>query len=141
NILVQASSLGLSAQSYMAYYGGSKSIKDIAGLERIEGLIWIDVAYDETAEATQKLFKRYASKQGTAPSLPVAIVKSYDRTMIIANALRACGEDTLCMKKWLYAMPAYQGVGGLVQFDAEGELLNPKAAVFQIKSGTGVRID
>ncbi|HLC32771.1 MAG TPA: ABC transporter substrate-binding protein [Candidatus Nanoarchaeia archaeon] len=109
-----------SAQLYLAWFGGSKLVEQ-AGVAA-ENLIWNDlpqVSADNTR--AQTVLQAHNAKFGTEPSFPVWMLLSYDRTRLIAEALKKCGEDTTCTRDFLYSVN-FEGVAGKATFDKNGEV-------------------
>jgi len=118
-ILKQLHELDFNPTVGLVYFGSSKSIQDL-GPTYTNTLISIDFPEFNSPQALD-ILSRYEQRFGKKPNYPIWALASYDRVHIIANALRACGEDTECIKTWLYHMSAYPGVTGTIQFDSDGE--------------------
>ncbi len=63
----------------------------------------------------------------------------YEGTHIIADALKACGEDTQCIKDYLYELE-YSGILGGVSFDSKGDP-NVPIVMKTVKDGKFVAIE
>jgi len=50
---------------------------------------------------------------------------AYDATMLIADGLRMCGEDSACIRDYLFTVEGYPGVGGVTTFDEQGDVDKP----------------
>jgi len=46
---------------------------------------------------------------------------SYDTVFIIADALEACGDDSVCVRDALYATQNWEGLAGVTSFDENGD--------------------
>jgi len=133
-VMKQAFDLGLEVQMYAAYFGGSRVVTEVLS-EKAEGLIWADLLDPKFSDNGKALIDRYEEKFGSVPVLNSAVALAYDRTMIIANALKACGEDSICIRDWLYNMDAYNGITGNVEFDEDGEAVGVEHAIYVLKAG------
>ncbi len=66
------------------------------------------------------------------------VARAYDAFLATASALEMCpkeNRDATCLKEKLVSMPKFQGIGGEVDFDENGDV-NPVFSAYQIKSGT-----
>ena len=138
-ILRQANELGLSTKYAMIYMAGSDSVKEAIKQENITNLLWVYYPELNSPEGIA-LVKRHEQKFGTKQNYNIWMAVSYDRTRILANALKQCGEDTSCIKDWLYAIPPYKGVTGTVSFDDKGDVLGLHHAVFELQGNETVQI-
>ncbi|MBW2990236.1 ABC transporter substrate-binding protein [Candidatus Woesearchaeota archaeon] len=65
----------------------------------------------------------------------------YDTVYITRNALEECGEDTDCIRDYLYDMNWYLGTIGKYKFDENGEVLGIKGAVKEMVNGEVVSVE
>ncbi len=66
----------------------------------------------------------------------------YDSVYIIKNAIKKCGgDDSNCIKQYLYNMPEYSGIIGKYRFDSNGDLSREDSVVHKkIINGVGVEV-
>ena len=86
-----------------------------------EGLVVTDITYDETHPAAG----RYARAGGRTMNFTVA--NGYDAVMLAAKAFAACGyrAEAQCLKRALFAIKEYHGLGGRKGFDAKfGDMID-----------------
>ena len=62
--------------------------------------------------------------------------EAYDTVELLAAALRKCGEEVDCVKKYLYGVQNYSGASGTISFDENGDV--NKDYVLQQVLGDGV---
>jgi len=122
-IVKQARNLGLA----MTFYGdnafGSGDAFQ-AGGETLNGIKFIDEpGINKNNPVAQNFLNNYLA-HFPAPASEWGVGTRYDSVYIIASALKSCGakfDDTDCIKKYLYAMPDYDGVIGKYHFDNNGD--------------------
>ena len=51
----------------------------------------------------------------------IKIAQTYDAVFIIAAAMKKCGEDTGCIKNYLYVLKDYSGAAGTYSIDSNGD--------------------
>ncbi|HYR78155.1 MAG TPA: ABC transporter substrate-binding protein [Pyrinomonadaceae bacterium] len=89
-----------------------------------------------TDPRVQEYQKKYTQRFGH-PSEGFAVL-AYDGLKIIEGALTKCGNDTSCIKSYLYATHDYQGVTGTTSFDEKGDVVKP-ILIKTVQSGAFVR--
>jgi len=139
-IAKQAKELGLAP-----LYGsrGYEAAKASEYPEILEGMIFYGTAGVVNSETPQarKLFDDYHKKTGKTPFSAFAVASRYDGLKLIAKAMQQCGEDTNCIKDWLYNMPPYEGVIGTFTFDSNGDPIGIKYAFSAFKDGNVVPLE
>ena len=88
-----------------------------------ERYIYSIQAYNQNLPQTKEFIRKHKEKYGQEPSVFSGF--SYDATMLLAGALRVCGNDSDCVKSFLYQTQGYQGVSGIKSFDENGDIKNP----------------
>jgi len=133
-IVKQAAELGLTAKLYGNYLLiGSEAIK-IAG-DLLEGAMAYDAPLlDESNPRAKTFMEKYKARYGEPYSFWDAGAR-YDTVYIIADALEECGENTDCIKNYLYNMDWYEGTIGRFKFDEKGDVLGIKCVVKKIIDG------
>ena len=140
-ILKQLKEAGITAQPLFVWFGASKGLQDAAGAGNAEGLIWIDLPQlNEDGSAAKGLLAKHEAKYGKRPNYPFWFALAYDRTMLLGDLLKKCGEDTRCMRDEMYKMGPFNGVVGGFHFDKDGEALGLSHKAFQLKDGKAVMI-
>lgn len=140
-ILKQLKEAGIKAQPLFIWFGSSEVLQEAAGAGNAEGLIWIDLPQLNNGDSSAaQLLKKHENKYGKAPTFPFFFALAYDRTMLIGDMMKGCGEDTACLRDGLYHMQPYHGVSGTFSFDKDGEVLGLSHEAFQLKDGDAVRL-
>lgn len=93
--------------------------------EASEGTFFTSPAFDiENTEIAgyREKYKRLYGKESSAFA-----ANAYDAVKILANAIEHCenGEDTNCIKNYLYDLKDYPGIGGKTTFDENGDVIKP----------------
>jgi len=76
---------------------------------------------------TEEFFEGFDDKYDRQPSVWAAL--SYDSTRVLAQAMKGCDSNALCIRDNLYSMEDYQGVSGTKSFDENGDI---KDSLYQI---------
>lgn len=119
----QAQELGLSLHFVASSIIQTEDLLNV-GKNAVEGLVYV-YPYDEASqEKTQQEFRqRYRERFGKENDVIAA--NSYDALMLAAGAMGSCGEETECIKEWLYDVQNYQGASGILSFDQNGDVKKP----------------
>jgi branched-chain amino acid transport system substrate-binding protein len=129
-IAKQARELGINVQIVGTDNFGTNEVVE-AGGNAVEGAIFTyPASLDDTNPAVKKFKEDYIRLNEKEPALPYAAALSYDTTKIVAQALADVGNDADRIKSYFYDMPAYNGIGGVIDFDSKGDAT--KEFVFQI---------
>ncbi len=116
----QMEELGLEIQIIAPITFEAEELLEIAG-DAAEGAFYSYSAFDP--ESDQSYFENYKRKYGKQSEAFAA--NAYDATLFIAEGFRLCGEDTTCIKEYLYSIENYDGPSGLTTFDEYGEVEKP----------------
>ena len=66
---------------------------------------------------------------------------AYDAMRILAEAIKVCkGDNSECIKEYLYKVKDYPGVGGLTSFDQNGDVIKP-VIIKTVKNGQFVKYE
>ncbi|MDD5148349.1 MAG: ABC transporter substrate-binding protein, partial [Candidatus ainarchaeum sp.] len=108
-------------------FGGMPIISNefftIAG-DSAEGVIATSAAFDSQAPDVQNFRNVYFARFGKEPE--VASANAYDAVKILAEAIKNCkGDNTECIRDYLYPLKNYPGVGGNTSFDKNGDVIKP----------------
>lgn len=95
-------------------------IEKIAG-KTSSGLIYLTELHAETREF-KDFSEKYVKKYGIPAELFAA--NAYDAARLILEGLKSCGENTLCVKKYLSSVYNHQGVAGNITFDSNGDIID-----------------
>jgi branched-chain amino acid transport system substrate-binding protein len=87
------------------------------------------------------LIEKYKERYGKMPVHNWAVGARYDSVFIIANALKKCGENTDCIKDFLYNMDWYDGVIGRYKFDSNGDPIGIEYVLKTVKNGNFVSFE
>lgn len=126
----QMRELGMDKQVYTIV--ATADAVDIAG-SAMEGTIIVDVP--QLPDKGKTVIDRYREMYRQDPANEWEAGARYDSVFIIANALRKCGEDTECVKDFLYRMDWYTGSIGRYKFDSNGDVLGIVYALKVVKGG------
>ncbi|MCD6096834.1 ABC transporter substrate-binding protein [bacterium] len=100
-----------------------------------EGIIFEDVPVLDLKNPKAKIFvDKYTARYGQ-PASDWDAGASYDRVYIIADALKKCGENTECIRDYLYGLEEYDGVIGKYRFDSNGDVVGIGFAIKKIING------
>jgi branched-chain amino acid transport system substrate-binding protein len=122
-LLKQAKGLGIKSQFMAVATFDNPDILQVAG-DSAEGVIYpyyFDPA--SQASAVQQYQAKYEKHFGKQSEGFAAL--SYDGLKILALALRQCGSDANCVKRYLYDLKPYHGVTGTTEFDDKGDVVKP----------------
>ena len=112
---------GITAPIFSTYtFGGEDGIK--AAGTAANDVVFFDVV-GLSGEKGKALLDKYVPIYGNIAGNTFDVGARYDTVFIIAGALKQCGEDSECMKDYLYAMGNYDGVLGSYKFDANGDVV------------------
>ena len=111
-----------------------------AGGQAIEGIIFSD--FKDITKTVQNLLEKYKATFSQDPAHIVLMAGRYDSVYIVKNAIKHCGgDDSACIKQYLYDMPEYNGTMGEYRFDSNGDLSAGDSVVHkEIINGVGVEI-
>ena len=105
-----------------------------------EGIIFEDVPILNLENPKAKIFwDKYTARYGQ-PANDWDAGASYDRVYIIRDALKKCGENTECIKNYLYGLEEYDGVIGKYRFNSNGDVVGIEFAIKKIVNGKPVII-
>lgn len=117
NVIVQARELRITTQILGPSTMQNDDIIEIAG-PHAEGIIYTYPNFDSQQESSyQSLYKQKYGKDSEAYA-----ANSYDALVIISQAIDQCGEDSTCIKNYLYGTQNYRGVSGTFSFDKNGDV-------------------
>ena len=112
---------------------GDKEALNIGG-KAMEGIIFSD--YADLAQSNASIISEYKTMFQIDPANNYPLMARYDSVFIINNAIKSCGgDDSSCIKKYLYSMKEYNGTLGAYRFDINGDILNKDLAVHKIYQG------
>ncbi|MBI4170778.1 MAG: ABC transporter substrate-binding protein [Candidatus Aenigmarchaeota archaeon] len=126
----QAREIGIGIQIIGTDNFGTVDVLE-AGGEAVENVIFTSPAtLDETKQAVKDFRANYIRINGVEPPIIFVASNTYDTTKIIANAVKTAGTNAEKIKMFLYEMPPYHGVSGVIKFDVNGDAT--KDFVFQV---------
>ncbi|MFH0714852.1 MAG: ABC transporter substrate-binding protein [Candidatus Diapherotrites archaeon] len=94
------------------------------------GVVFVDGNWGE--QTSPEFWHAFREKFGTNPTLYAA--EAFDNLKLLALAVENCGEDTSCVRDFLYKVKDYNGVSGTISIDSNGDVLK-KVALFRIQDG------
>lgn len=112
---------GIKTPIFSTYlFGGEDGLK--AAGTAANDVVFFDAA-GLSGEKGNAFINKYTSAYGKIAGSAFFTGARYDSVFIIANALKKCGEDTGCIKNYLYGMNNYDGAIGSYTFDANGDVV------------------
>lgn len=97
----------------------NSNVKTILG--SLDGIYFSDPKYDVQDPKTVAFFKRYKETYGMDSPVPFHSASTYDSIMLLTQALRAEGDDSMKVQHWLsYNVKNYHGLMGTYSLDAQG---------------------
>jgi len=118
----------------------AKTFETPAGLalgKDAERYTYSTVDYAEGFAEGEAYKETYRKKHGKEASIWSAL--AYDATMILANALASCGEESECIKNYLYELQGHRGASGIKSFDENGDIKDPYLSMKTVKDGKFVK--
>ena len=120
------------------YYGNfllfSPEALELAG-SFLEGAMVFDAPFLDESNPRAAAFMEKYRKRHDEPYSFWSTGAKYDTVCIIRDALEECGEDTDCIKDYLYNMEWYLGTIGKYKFDENGDVLGLEGAVKKLVDG------
>lgn len=133
-ILKQADEMGFRPQFFASAAAISPLLLEIAG-RSAEGLVGGSAPFDPESSSprVQAFVRAYSQRFGQEPDFLAA--NAYDAVHLVADQIRSGATDGEQLKTGLYAVRAYDGVGGKTTFDTYGEVEKPITLV-QVRDGS-----
>ena len=120
-IVKQAKELGLEIPFFGPETFESEAIiKD--GGNALEGLVFTKPRFDENNPPSKKVLNQYQAKYGEKSEFPAYMTNAYDIVMLITKALEK-EVSSESIKKYLYTVKNYDGAGGKLTIDKNGDAL------------------
>lgn len=136
-ILKQAKELGITAKFFAPDSFDDPETLKIAGLAA-EGLMVVTVS-GFNGPAKDDFTQNYKDK---FQSDPVFLSDyDYDALNLIAQAVRAVGDNPNKVKDYFYGLKDFPGVSDKINFDANGDVVNPAIMVKTVKDGEFVKYE
>ena len=97
-----------------------------------EGVYYAQSKQETSEEFKEKYKKKFGKDAGFASDL------GYDVVMLSFNAIKHCnGDNTDCIRDYLYGVKNYNGASGLITFDKNGDVIKP-FVIKEVVNGTAV---
>jgi len=139
-IVKQTAELGLDVKLYGNFLLFTPESIELVG-DLLEGARVFDAPLlDKSNPKADAFMKEYNSRYEEPFSFWDAGAR-YDTVYITKNALEECGEETDCIRDYLYDMDWYLGTIGKYKFDENGDVLGIKGAVKELVNGEVVLVD
>jgi branched-chain amino acid transport system substrate-binding protein len=137
-IMEAASEVGIDVPFYGTDTIFNKAFIDAAG-EKAEGMTvcWYDMDRG-SPDAVEKFRRDFKSKYGYGPE--DSAMMGYDTMMVLADAIEKAGSTVPAKIAETLRENTYIGLFGPTKFDAGGELIQDRAALFKMKDGRFVQI-
>ena len=131
--------LALSAKPHIKFIGAdgifSQGFIESAGL-RAEGAYVTGSTLDSSPEIIDEFTKKFKVRFKTEPS-PFAM-NSYDSTKILIEAIKASVKNKTSINEEV-SKTHYQGVTGLISFNAIGDTIQPRMSIYKVSQGKFVK--
>ncbi len=116
----QAKEIGIKAPFFSDFtFVTNDNAKKIVG--SFDGMYFADAAYDSTSSSSVAFFERYSKTYGTASLIPFHAASTYDSMMMLADGLRAAGDNSAKVHDWLLGnIKNWNGLMGTYSLDAKG---------------------
>lgn len=139
-IAKQIQELGIKNISLFSNFMAGDKDAISAGGQAMEGIIFCD--FKDITKSAGSLLEKYKTIFQKDPVHIPLMAGNYDAVYIIKNAIKQCGgDDSTCIKNYLYNMSEYNGTIGEYKFDSNGDMLiSDFFAHKKIINGTGVEI-
>lgn len=102
---------------------------DTAKESALEGMIMTEPAFAPGSRG-QQLLAAYKAEYGAEPDYKQYVANTYDIVYLFKSAVASVGQDTAKVRDWLYGLKDWQGAGGSLTFDKNGD---PVSATYTIK--------
>lgn len=127
----------LRQMSFTGIIAGSNAVEGTdfltAAGDASEGVFYTSPTFDINDPKIKPYAEKYRQKAGKDSTAYAA--NSYDAVHLIADAIESCnGDDSECIRDYLYSVKDYPGMGGLTTFDENGDVIKP-VAIKTIKNG------
>jgi branched-chain amino acid transport system substrate-binding protein len=116
----QSKELGLNEPIFTDFtLATNGNVNNILG--SLDGIYFADPDYDASSPETKKIFQEYQDTYDISPAVPFHAASTYDGVMLLAQAIRAEGDNSEKVQKWLSTeVKNYNGLMGTYSLDAEG---------------------
>lgn len=141
NLLKQMQELGIKLQIYSTtMLASSDLVSENANI--LEGAIFATEKFDQNSILASNLFSElksnYPEIDKNIPQIYLATI--YDASYIIRDSLLTCGEDTECIKNYLYSIENRMGAAGSLTIDENGDA-KKEYSIMQINNGIATEIN
>ncbi len=112
---------------------GSKEAVEAAGTENIEGLVYATPKFDPAWPKASEFLPKVTQHKGSDLSIPAIAADAYDAVTLIAEALKQKPDQEpsgTIVKEFLYTVKEWQGAGGLLTIDENGDPLKDFQIMF-----------
>ena len=100
----------------------------------MESLIGVEQKFDDNAPKAAAFLAKYTEQANEEPPFPFYMSAAYDIVYLVSDAIAKSGYDGEKIRDYLYAVDGYEGAGGKVTIDKNGDVVMD-FNVKQVKSG------
>jgi len=120
---------------------GGYTLESSEAIETAQGALENALIYTLSNELLfgQEVILKYKEKYNEDPINDALAMAAWDRVFIIAQALEECGEDTECIKEYIYANKFDLSLGQY-GFNTMGEIDTFYTAVYKVQNGKAIPI-
>lgn len=139
-IAKQSREIGIKVQIIGTDNFGTKDVIEAGGNAVENAIFTFSAPLDETNIKINEFKSNYTKINNNQPDILFVATNAYDTVKIVNEAINTVGNNATKIKSFLYDMPAYNGISGIIDFDEKGDAT--KDFVFQsIKNGTFTRVE
>ena len=130
-MIKQMRELGLEQKVVAAYWTGPDFVE--AG-PWVNGTLVADAPQlNEENPLAKSFMEKYLARFGAAPNYAVGAGGAYDSVMLLAEAMRAVGDDTDVVRDYLHALSNYGGTLGAYSFDERGDVVGIDLTFWEVE--------
>ncbi len=138
-IMLQAREMDIEEQFF-----GPETLESVDALaeagEAMEGVIFTTAKFDPENDMTKMFLEKYVERYGEAPEFQAYVATAYDTANILRDAIAANGYTGEGIRDYLYTIENYNGAGGLLTIDENGDALK-EYRFMTVKEGEFVDLD
>lgn len=138
-IVKQAKELLLPTEIVGSFVFSGTEAKAASG-NNLNDVVYIDPP-QLTSQKAIRFLQEYEQLFVKKPAHDYVAGARYDSVFIIANSIKVCGEETDCIKDYLYHVEDYNGVIGNYEFNEKGDAYNIKFIVKKIENDTVIELE
>lgn len=120
-VLKQMKELNLNAKVFASETIASKEVIQ-ASAGAAQGVIYATPSLDTESPKTKEFLQKFKAKYNKDPAFAVIAADAYDAMKLVAEGLKT-GVNSDAVKTYLYTVKDYNGAGGMLTIDSNGDAL------------------